>query len=552
MFQMEMTSKVLSMQDDLLQVALNFAERGISVIPVRGDKKPFVAWTDFQKRRATPDEIRKWWAKYPQAMIGIVTGEISGILVIDCDTPEGYEAIQKLLPDAFVIPIARTPRGGWHLWFLYPIGSRISSGTGLMPGVDFRGNGGYCIAPPSINGNGRGYSWQEGLSLDEVAPAAVPAPLDKYISLYMHKGGLGGKPQKTTNDHNDHKFFIKGRRDDDLFRCGNALVKSGCELPYIKYVLNILARNSTPPFPENEIPVKIASALKRAERREKNITAEIREWVLTTNGHFVTTSVHKELQLTTREEMKAANMAFARLCEGPEPLLERYGNQRGCYRRIDRTIEFMDFANADIQNCVDLRLPLGIQHKTKIFPKAVIVIAGVSGMGKTLFCFNAIAGNKGRFPIFYFNSEMGPEALKQKLSHFPIPISEWAKGMKVIDQWDFNTIIDKIQPDAFNVIDYLEPDSDKPYNIHAVISAIIRRLNRGTALIAIQKKPGATMGTGGIYSIKAATLALALDWGKIEIVKNRFRESDMQPTLNKINFEIHQGYKFVKVGDWYQ
>ena len=60
------------------------------------------------------------------------------------------------------------------------------------------------------------------------------------------------------------------------------------------------------------------------------------------------------------------------------------------------------------------------------------------------------------------------------------------------------------------------------------------------------------MGTGGIYSIKAATLALALDWGKIEIVKNRFREADSQPSLNKINFDVHQGYKFVKVGNWYK
>jgi len=206
----------------------------------------------------------------------------------------------------------------------------------------------------------------------------------------------------------------------------------------------------------------------------------------------------------------------------------------------------------DLENSIDLRLPLGIHSKTKLFPKAVIVIAGVSGMGKTLFALNTIADNMGRFPIFYFNSEMGPEALKMKLSYFPIPISDWAKHMKVVDQWDFNSIADKIQPDAFNVVDYLEPEGEKAFNIHGVISAIIRRLNKGTALIAIQKKPGATMGTGGVYSIKAATMALALDWGKIEVVKNRFREEDPFPSLNKINFEVHQGHKFEKLGTWYK
>lgn len=532
---------------------MEYAENGFSVMPCKPDKKPYIEWKEFQNRRAKAEEIRSWWGKWPKAMIGIVTGPISGILVIDCDSEEAYRKLQELLPDSFLTCIVKSPRG-YHIYLVFPNGQHIGNAAGIMPGVDIRGEGGYIIGPPSTNAEGKFYAWMPGLSPDEVAPAAVPEPLYKYISLYKHIG-WGGR--ETTNDHIDHidhidhKMFENGRRDNDLFHVANCLTKGGMPADEISQVLDKLII-SWGEHPDTKwISDKIQSALKRAERRERNITAEVREWVLTTNGHFLTTNGHKELQLTTREEMKAANMAFARLCEGPEPLLERYGNQRGCYRRIDRTIEFMDFVNADTENSIDLRLPLGLHTKTKLFPKAVIVIAGVSGMGKTLFCFNTIAENMGRFEIFYFNSEMGPEALKQKLSHFlTIPIDEWAKRMKVIDQWDFNNIPDKIQPDAFNVIDYLEPEGDKPYNIHGVISAIIRKLNKGTALIAIQKKPGATMGTGGIYSIKAATLALALDWGKIEIVKNRFREADKQPSFNKINFEVHQGYEFVKVGDW--
>jgi len=292
--------------------------------------------------------------------------------------------------------------------------------------------------------------------------------------------------------------------------------------------------------------------MQRAERRERNITAEVREWVETTNGYFETTTNHKELQLTTKEEMKAANMALARMCEGPDPILEKHGNRRGCYRRIDRTIEFMDFANADIENYVNISLPLEIEKKTKLYPKGVIVIAGVTGMGKTLFCLNTIARNFriNDQPVYYFNSEMGPEALKKKLNYFPIRIEDWNKYMKVVDKWEFNNISDKIQPNALNVIDYLEPEGEKPYNIHGVISAIIQRLNKGIALISSQKKPDSRMGTGGIYSLKAASLGLALDWGKIEIIKNRCREEDPAPLLQKINFEIHRGHYFNKVGEW--
>jgi len=531
--------------NSILEAALDYTHRGFSPFPVGPDKKPLVPWTRFQTEQITEGEIHQLWAKWPAAMIGIPTGEQYGILVIDCDTPKGYETVQELLPDSLVMPVARTPRGGWHLWFKYPPGSNITIGAGLMPGVDFRGTGGYIIAPPSVNGNGRAYRWEHGLALGEVEPSTVPDALLKKISLYIGAGG--GRPQETTKDH---KYFHEGRRDEDLFRVANSLVITGCELPFIEQALKTLALNCIPPFSQKDAHAKIESAMKRAERRERNITAEIEEWVMTTEGHFKTTESHKELQMTTREEKKAAMMAFLRLKE--RGIIEKVGNAHGVYRRIDTNIEYMDFENADPGNTVDLSLPLGLHGKTKVFPKGAIVFAGVSGMGKTLMALNTIYDNRGKFPIFYFNSEMGPEALKKKLSYFPIRISEWVKAMKVVDGWDFHSIADKVQPDAFNVIDYLEPEGDKPYNIHGVISDIIRRLNKGTAIICVQKKPEAKMGTGGIYSIKAATFALALDWGKIEIVKNRFREEDPMPSLNKINFEVHRGWQIVPLGQWYK
>lgn len=529
--------------------ALQLLAKGLAIIPIGPDKKPLIPWKEYQTRLPKEEEVESWFLKFPKAMVGIITGEVSGLLAIDCDSEEAYKKVQELLPDSFLTCIARTPRG-YHIYLVYPKGQRIGNAAGIMPGVDVRAEGGYVICPPSINGAGRVYSWLDGLSIFQQEPGTVPDALYKIITNYIYSIAKE-RPPKTTLTTKTTEYFHQGRRDDDLFTVANALVKSGCAVPFTDEVLNILAKNCNPPFPQNEIRVKIESALKRAERRDRDITAEVREWVLTTEGNFLTTDVHRELQLPQRKEMKAAHMALLRLCEGPDPILEKHGGRRGCYRRIDKSVEFMDFANADIKNTIDLYLPLGLHSKTKIFPKGAIVVAGVSGMGKTLFAFNSIAENMGRFPIFYYNSEMGPEALKQKLSHFPIPISEWAKNMKVVDHWDFYNIADKVQPDAFNVIDYLEPEGEKSFNIHGVISAIIRRLNKGTALITVQKKPDAKMGTGGIYSVKAATLALALDWGRIEIVKNRFREADPMPSLTKINFEVQQGHRFVKIGDWY-
>lgn len=527
--------------------ALKYLEKGFSVIPVKTNKKPYISWEQFQKRLPTREEVTQWWTNWPFAMIGIITGAISGIDVIDTDNPEADEELQGYLPDSFICPTQKTPGGGKHYVFTHGDGIRNSNDQSPFK-FHVRGEGGYFIAAPSENGAGR-YGWLDGLSIEEVAPPTMPDALYNSLSLYIY--ALGEKKDNDTKRHEttrSDKILMEGRRDNDLFHVANCLIKNKTPIEEVSQYLEILAKFSNPPFSFSEVQEKIKSALKRVERRERNIAQEVRAWVEATQGYFETTRTDMELHLTTKEEMAAANVALRRLVE--EGILEKYGEKRGVYRRIDRSIEFMDFANADIENTVDLRLPLGLHVKTKLFPKGVIVIAGVSGMGKTLFCFNTIAENRGHFPIFYFNSEMGAEALNYKLSHFPIPMSEWEKAMKVIDNWDFSNISDKIQPDALNVIDYLEPEGDRPYNIHGVISAIIRRLNKGTALITIQKKPNTTLGTGGVYSIKAATLAVALDWGTIEIVKNRFREADIMPSHNKINFEINQGYKFVKNGEW--
>ena len=534
----------------LLNAALQYLKKGFSVIPCKPDKKPFIKWEPYQNQKPTVEEVRAWWEKWPDAMIAIITGKIC---VIDCDNPDGQSKIDELLPDSLVFPVAQTPRGGRHYYFKMP-DEPLGNNTGAIPGVDFRGQGGYIIAPPSRNGD-KGYVWLPGLSIDEVALPLLPNAYKSFIkessfSFSMHIGDDAVKEgfdfQRLPLTSND---FQEGRRDETLFHIANCLIKGGMDEGLARKTLELLALQCDPPFSLQDAQVKIDSALKRTSRKRGEISEAVREWVLTSNDVFMTSNAFQELRLTSREEQKAAWLVLNKLCK--EGVMEKHGNRRGCFRVVDQTIEFMDFASADLMNFIPLQLPLNIHLKTKFFPKSVVALGGVSGMGKTLFALNTICLNMDLMPCFYFNAEMGAEALKLKLSYFPIPMDIWVKKMKVIDNWDFNNIADKIQPDAFNVVDYLEPEGDKPYNIHGVISAIIRKLKKGMALITIQKRPNSKLATGGIYSIKAATLALAMDWGKIEVIKNRFREEDKNPSLNTMNFNIELGYKFIKTGDWY-
>jgi hypothetical protein len=135
---------------NILQAALDYQARGFSVIPTGADKKPLISWKEFQERRATPEEIKGWLEQYPAMNIAIVTGKISGIVVVDLEkgaNSEGYP----------VTVTAKTGGDGIHLYYKHP-GYDVPNGVRVRELTDYRGDGGYCLAAPSVSTKGE-YEW---------------------------------------------------------------------------------------------------------------------------------------------------------------------------------------------------------------------------------------------------------------------------------------------------------------------------------------------------------------------------------------------------------
>jgi archaellum biogenesis ATPase FlaH len=133
----------------MYEIAKKYISKGISVIPVGLDKKPLIEWKEYQTRLATDEELQKWFSG--TANIGIVTGKISGISVVDIDPRHGGSA--KGLPPTLM---AKTQGGGWHLYYHYLPG--LPNKANVRPGIDIRSDGGYVIAPPSKGQDGE-YEW---------------------------------------------------------------------------------------------------------------------------------------------------------------------------------------------------------------------------------------------------------------------------------------------------------------------------------------------------------------------------------------------------------
>lgn len=539
-----------------LAQALRYRERGFSMIPIRcGEKTPHVAWEQYQSKKPSPELIRVWFNRWPDAGIGVVTGDISGVDVVDVDSIDAEDRLIEAVPEILDldIPIAKTPRGK-HFYFR---ATKNSNATGVLDGVDFRGQGGYAIAPPSRGENGKRYSWVKGASIFEIDPPEMPSALSSLLNNYKASKAEGGahrrlqdtdhtRPQVTTSDH---IRFDQGHRDETLFHIANYLVKGGMPDQEIEQLLRVMASQlCKPPFPEKEIPAKIKSALKRNERSERNLAQEIREWILTTNGHIMTTDVHRELQLTTRREKKTASMTMLRLVE--EGVLERAGNRAGCFRRIERDYEIVDLNTLEDLDPINLALPLGIERFVELMPKDLIVFAGSPNTGKTALMLETVRLNMDKYQCFYFSSELGRYAAKKRLAKHET-CHKWT--FKFID--DFSDYLDVIQPDNVNFIDYVEVIDGEYYKIPSILGSIQRRLRDGIAIVALQKNPGLSHGLGGPQTKAKPALFCTIEEERpgaritLEKVKN-YRAQN--PNGYSRRFKIVDGINLYPQGDWEQ
>src|SRR5579875_3240999 len=125
--------------------------QGWSVFPLqpRG-KKPLCEWKKFQVERASLEQVREWAKR--ECNIGIVTGRISKIVVLDLDSEEAIAEAKRLgLPPTSTV---RTGKG-LHLSFRHPGSFDVPNATGIFPGADIRGDGGYVVGPGSVHETAR-------------------------------------------------------------------------------------------------------------------------------------------------------------------------------------------------------------------------------------------------------------------------------------------------------------------------------------------------------------------------------------------------------------
>lgn len=150
----------------LAVAARSLAAAGVPVFPCLVEGKRPLTRRGFLDASSDPEQVLAWWSRTPNANIGIPTGAASGVVVVDVDVhgPHDGRAAYQRSTDAGLVDgaglLVRTPTGGTHVYFPATPGKEQRSWQAATAGIDFRGDGGYIIAPPSrrtIDGNMRRY-----------------------------------------------------------------------------------------------------------------------------------------------------------------------------------------------------------------------------------------------------------------------------------------------------------------------------------------------------------------------------------------------------------
>lgn len=167
--------------------AIAYAKRGWFVFPCKvGGKTPLTAH-GFKSASNDPNEVEKMFKKYPNANIGLVTGKINGFWVLDIDVKDyagGEDSLSDLIREHGDLPTtveALTWSGGRHIFFKYPENRTVGCKTGLKPGIDVRGDGGYVIAVPSVV-EGKAYVYEVEHDLDSTPIQEEPLWMAKIMN----------------------------------------------------------------------------------------------------------------------------------------------------------------------------------------------------------------------------------------------------------------------------------------------------------------------------------------------------------------------------------
>lgn len=267
--------------DKTLDMALKYAEKGFNVIPIsHGGKIPILS--DWVRECSTEPRTLYSWFNDSNSNIGIVTGRVSNIVVIDIDTKgdlDGRRSIadkeaelDSYLPSTVT---AQTQSGGLHLFFQYPREeTKITGHVGILPQVDIRADGNQVVVYPSIGDKGE-YTWIK--SPFDTKIAVLPKAWKNFICGIEDDGRIKipKRPFKLP------KTIENGLRHSTLLSYACSLANKGLGVVEVAGAITEANKTicETPIKDETELKNIINWAIERIDKEDEHSFSDLPVWV---------------------------------------------------------------------------------------------------------------------------------------------------------------------------------------------------------------------------------------------------------------------------------
>jgi hypothetical protein len=262
-------------QDSALELALAYAEHGISVVPLqRHNKVPpkeLGSWEKYKKQQPTTEEINTWFKDRNDLVVALVCGDF---IVADADTPEAVAWADKNLPPT---PFKVTTGKGVHYYYNNPenFTTYVAKRTvGCDPAklIDIRGTGGLIIAPHNIHASGAIYmpkvihDWQ----LDDISD--LPDFTKELWVMITGAEKSNGKPIQTPLSLDG---VSQGSRNDQAARIAGYLIAKNLNTDFVHFFVDSWNQQNDPPLPDSEIKTTVNSIQKTHDRKNQHAPAYI-------------------------------------------------------------------------------------------------------------------------------------------------------------------------------------------------------------------------------------------------------------------------------------
>ena len=227
-------------------IAKEYTDRGWHVFPVDDQKRP-------RTKNGFKDASLDTSPFTPGDGIGIATGQVSGLVIVDLDEKNGKHGIQAFKDlmaghPKIITRTVKTPTGGAHLYFKHsgPLKTRIDHPT---PGIDFKANGGYIVAPPSVVKSGDFYT-----VVCDIEPVELPEWLKDVMTA-------PGRDERPGQPYTAPAAIPSGRRNDSLYRLACSVAAKGIgDNAVLAAVMSENRQKCQPPLDDDEVRTLVQSA----------------------------------------------------------------------------------------------------------------------------------------------------------------------------------------------------------------------------------------------------------------------------------------------------